>query len=115
VFNVLAHNRDDHSKNFSYLMDKDGQWKLSPAYDLTFSSGSRGEQSTMVMGEGRNPNTRHLLKLADEAKIKKDRALEIIDATKSSLSKWPALAKQYGVSDTNIKLVQKKMNEYFKL
>jgi serine/threonine-protein kinase HipA len=42
VFNVLAHNRDDHSKNFSYLMDKDGQWKLSPAYDLTFSSGSRG-------------------------------------------------------------------------
>jgi serine/threonine-protein kinase HipA len=111
VFNVLAHNRDDHSKNFSYLMNKDGQWKLSPAYDLTFSSGPRGEQSTMVMGEGQNPNTSHLLKLADEAKIKKDRAAEIIEATKSSLSKWPALAKQYGVSDTNIKLIQKKVNE----
>jgi serine/threonine-protein kinase HipA len=111
VFNVLAHNRDDHSKNFSYLMDKDGQWKLSPAYDLTFSSGPRGEQSTMVMGEGRNPNTNHLLKLADEAKIKKDRALEIIKTTKYSLSKWQTLAKQYGVSDMNIKLIQKKMNE----
>lgn len=111
VFNVLAHNRDDHSKNFSYLMDSQGGWKISPAYDLTFSSGPRGEQSTMVMGEGRNPNTSHLLKLADEAKIKKDRAFEIIDATKSSLSKWPTLAKQYGVSDTNIKLIQKKMNE----
>ena len=72
VFNVLAHNRDDHSKNFSYLMDSQGRWKISPAYDLTFSSGPRGEQSTMVMGEGRNPNTIHLLKLADEAKIKKD-------------------------------------------
>lgn len=42
VFNVLAHNRDDHSKNFSYLMDSQGRWKISPAYDLTFSSGPRG-------------------------------------------------------------------------
>ena len=41
VFNVLAHNRDDHAKNFSFLMDSQGQWKLSPAYDLTFSSGPR--------------------------------------------------------------------------
>lgn len=111
VFNVLAHNRDDHSKNFSYLMDNEGRWKLSPAYDLTFSSGPRGEQSTMVMGEGRNPNTSHLLKLADEAKIKKDRAAEIIEATKSTLSKWPTLAKQYGVSDTNIKLIQSKISQ----
>lgn len=110
VFNVLSHNRDDHSKNFSYLMDSQGGWKLSPAYDLTFSSGPRGEQSTMVMGEGRNPNISHLLKLADEAKIKKDHAAEIIEATKSSLSKWPILAKQYGVSDTNIKLIQNKIS-----
>jgi len=109
--NVLSHNRDDHSKNFSYLMDNQGVWKLSPAYDLTFSSGPRGEQSTMVMGEGRNPNTKHLIKLAAEAKIKKSRAFEIIDATKSSLSKWPALAKQYGVSDTNIKLIQNKISQ----
>ncbi|MCY4303547.1 MAG: type II toxin-antitoxin system HipA family toxin [Aestuariivita sp.] len=109
VFNVLAHNRDDHSKNFSYLMDSKGEWKLSPAYDLTFSSGPHGEQSTMVMGEGRNPKVEHLLKLAAEAKIKKERALEIIDTTKSSLSKWPTLAKQYGVSDTNIKLIQSKI------
>lgn len=111
VFNVLAHNRDDHSKNFSYLMDSQGGWKLSPAYDLTFSSGPRGEQSTMVMGEGRNPNISHLLKLADEAKIKKYRALEIIEVTKSSLSKWPILAKQYGVSDANIKLIQSKISQ----
>lgn len=110
VFNVLAHNRDDHSKNFSYLMDSQGEWNLSPAYDLTFSSGPRGEQSTMVMGEGRNPNINHLLKLAEEANIKKDRAIEIIDATKISLSKWPELAKQYGVSDMNIKLIGEKLN-----
>jgi serine/threonine-protein kinase HipA len=38
-FNVLAHNRDDHSKNFAFLMDESGVWKISPAYDLTFSFG----------------------------------------------------------------------------
>lgn len=108
VFNVLAHNRDDHSKNFSYLMDAQGQWTLSPAYDLTFSSGPRGEQSTMVMGEGRNPTTDHLLKLAEEANIKKSRANEIIEATKASLAKWSSLAKQYGVDDINIALIDKK-------
>ena len=111
VFNVLAHNRDDHSKNFSYLMGENGQWKLSPAYDLTFSSGPRGEQSTMVLGEGKNPQLEHLLKLAAAAKIKKDRAAEIIAATKSSLSQWSTLAKHHGVSDANIKLIQKKLNE----
>ena len=109
VFNVLAHNRDDHSKNFSYLMDQNGEWKLSPAYDVTFSSGPRGEQSTMVMREGRNPTIEHLIKLAEEANIKKAHAAEVIDATKSSLSRWPGLAKYYGVSDTNIKLISKKI------
>ena len=91
-------------------MDSQGRWKLSPAYDLTFSSGPRGEQSTLVMGEGKNPDTKHLLKLADEAKIKKDRALEIIETTKSSLSNWPELAKQYAVSDMNIELIQSKIS-----
>lgn len=49
AFNVLAHNRDDHAKNFTFLMDSNGLWRLSPAYDLIFSSGPRGEQS--MMGE----------------------------------------------------------------
>lgn len=111
VFNVLSHNRDDHSKNFSFLMDREGQWSMSPAYDLTFSSGPRGEQSTMVMGEGRNPNTDHLLKLAVEANIKEGRAAEIIDTTKASLAKWQKLAKQYGVSKTSIKLIQDRLTQ----
>src|SRR5258708_18566569 len=54
-FNVLAHNRDDHAKNFSFLLDDNHQWVFAPAYDLTFSDGPAGEQSTMVMGEGKNP------------------------------------------------------------
>jgi serine/threonine-protein kinase HipA len=110
VFNVLAHNRDDHSKNFSFLMDQDGQWRLSPAYDLTFSSGPSGEQSTMVKGEGKNPHVEHLFKLGLEANISKIKINEIIEATKSSLSNWKFLSKKFGVTDQNIKLISERLS-----
>jgi len=110
VFNVLAHNRDDHSKNFSFLMDAKGEWKLSPAYDLTFSSGPRGEQSTMVMGEGRNPSIDHLIKLGHEAKLSKARITEIIDQTQTALASLEVLASEYGVSANNIRLISKHLH-----
>ncbi|UTA68489.1 type II toxin-antitoxin system HipA family toxin [Emticicia sp. 21SJ11W-3] len=106
VFNVLSHNRDDHAKNFSFLMDKTGQWQLSPAYDLTFSSGPRGEQSTMVMGEGKNPKEQHLIKLGLEAKLSKQLIDGIIDQTKYALGQWRQLAKKYGVSPEKITLIE---------
>ena len=109
VFNVLAHNRDDHAKNFSFLMDEKGEWRLSPAYDLTFSSGIRGEQSTMVAGEGKNPRLEHLTKLGVEAELSKAKVKEIIDQTKSALSSWNKLAKAHGVSGAKIKLVGEKI------
>lgn len=109
VFNVFAHNRDDHSKNFSFLMDEKGEWALSPAYDLTFSSGPRGEQSTMVMGEGRNPGLDHLCKLGQEAGLSNDRIDEIITQTRVALSKWEELAAQYGVSASSIALIKSKI------
>jgi serine/threonine-protein kinase HipA len=105
VFNVLAHNRDDHARNFSFLMDAGGDWTLSPAYDLTFSSGPGGEQSTMVMGEGKTPGTEHLIRLAEAAGLKRGVATEIIDMTRSSLARWPNLAGQHGVREANIKLI----------
>jgi serine/threonine-protein kinase HipA len=111
AFNVLTHNRDDHSKNFSFLMDEDGHWQLSPAYDLTFSSGPGGEQSTTVMGEGKKPRIEHLLKLAKETNIKKQKAQEIVEQIQSSLENWTTLAKNYGVSNTNIKLIQSKLDK----
>lgn len=108
VFNVLSHNRDDHSKNFSFLMNEEGQWSFSPAYDLTFSSGPAGEQSTTVLGEGKKLGIPHLFKLAQVANIKQSIAKEIINKTQHSLSLWPELAKKYGVSRENIKLISTK-------
>lgn len=105
VFNVMAHNRDDHAKNFSFLMNEFGEWKLSPAYDLTYSNGPGGEQSTMVMGEGRNITIEHLVKLGLEAKISKELIDQIIEKTRNSLSKWNYLANIYGISKSNIELI----------
>ena len=106
VFNVLAHNRDDHGKNFSFLMDSTGQWKLGPAYDLTFSSGPRGHQSTMVMGEGQNPSIEHLIKLGTETGLNREQIDQIIAQTRHALDQWEQLSKDYGVSKANIKLIK---------
>jgi serine/threonine-protein kinase HipA len=112
VFNVLAHNRDDHAKNFSFLMDDTGAWTLAPAYDLTFSSGPGGEQSTMVLGEGRNPRIEHLTKLGLEAKIPMMRIREIIDQTQTALRKWRLLSKQHGVLRSTIDLIDKTLTSH---
>lgn len=56
-------------KNFTFFMNEVSEWKLSPAYDLTFSSGPGGEQSTMVLGQGKNVTLKHLVKLGQDAKL----------------------------------------------
>lgn len=64
-FNVFAHNRDDHSKNFSYMyLEDEKRWVLSPAYDLTYSSSLNGEHATTINGNGVNPGINDLLEVA---------------------------------------------------
>jgi serine/threonine-protein kinase HipA len=110
AFNVLSHNRDDHGKNFSFLMDETGQWALSPAYDLIYSAGPGGEQSTMAAGEGRNPGQAHLLELAKTTSLPAKKAKEIIDQCRSALNKWDALAKEAGVSKDRIAEIGKTLS-----
>ena len=77
-FNVFAHNRDDHSKNFSWLYDESlKQWQLSPAYDLTYSNSIGGEHATTVDGEGKNPTIENLLSVAEKNGLKRNHAREI--------------------------------------
>lgn len=112
VFNVMAHNRDDHAKNFSFLMNEFGEWKLSPGYDLTFSNGPGGEQSTMVMGEGRNISRTHLEKLGLEAKLSKAFIVEVIRQTSLALENWKNLAKEYDVNKENIEMIEKRISKF---
>jgi serine/threonine-protein kinase HipA len=110
VFNVLAHNRDDHSKNFSFIMDTKGNWKVSPAYDLTFSSGPRGHQSMLVAGEGENPGIKDLMKLAGHADLSEKETKQIVKQVQHSLSDWSVLANDFGVVPNNINLISGKIN-----
>ena len=77
-FNVFAHNRDDHSKNFSFIYDeKKSAWKFAPAYDLTYSSSLGGEHATCVNGNGRNPAMEDVLAVAEKIGLAKTKANEI--------------------------------------
>ncbi len=111
VFNLFTNNRDDHAKNFSYLLNESGDWKLSPAYDLTYSSGVGGEHSTMYLGEGKNPTVLHLKKLAKKHLIKN--APQIIEEVKESISRWKDFAKEAGVSKTSTEQLSKLFKTHF--
>ena len=77
-FNVFAHNRDDHSKNFSFLYDENKkEWHLSPAYDLTYSSSFNGEHATTINGEDKNPSLEDILNVAKNIGIKEKQAREV--------------------------------------
>ncbi len=99
VFNVAAHNRDDHAKNFAFLMNSAGEWTLTPAYDLTYSEGPGGEHTMTLLGEGRAPGSDHCLRLAVAAGIKSRQAGDIIDQVNTAISRWPEFAAAAGCSE----------------
>ncbi len=105
AFNVFAHNRDDHSKNISFLMNLKGEWQLAPAYDLTFSFSSHGFHSTTVAGEGKSPGSRHLIELANVFGVKS--AKNIIEQVKVVTNNWKHYAKESGVSKASLQLIGK--------
>lgn len=86
-FNVFAHNRDDHAKNFSYLYDEEsGRWRLSPAYDMTHSNTYYGEHTTSVDGNGKNPGPAELLAVGMKAGIPKRKCNDMIEKVQTRVS-----------------------------
>lgn len=107
AFNVFAYNRDDHSKNFSFLMDEKGSWKFAPAYDLTFSNSSHGLHSTMVAGNSQDPGIKDLMKLSEYFKLKNGSL--IIQHVREVVLNWKSYAKQGDVSHTSSNLINKRI------
>lgn len=104
TFNVLAHNRDDHSKNFAFLMDAEGMWSLAPAYDLTFSSSSQGYHSTACAKNYVDPGRKELLELANIFSINK--AEVTINEIKGIIDGWRIYAELSGVLEATIKSIE---------
>ena len=105
AFNVFAHNLDDHSKNFSFLMDARCKWKFAPAYDLTFSSSSFGWHSTMIAGESKTPTIKNLMELAEVFNVKN--ADKIIGHVKSVVSNWKLYAHENDVSKSSTQMINR--------
>ena len=86
-FNVFAHNRDDHSKNFTYLYhEAENRWRLSPAYDLTYSNTYYGEHTTTVDGNGRNPGEKEILAVGVAAGMERTECKRIMNQIKDCVN-----------------------------
>jgi serine/threonine-protein kinase HipA len=107
VFNVLVHNRDDHVKNFAFILDDaTGDWSITPAYDLSFTAGPGGEHSMTLAGEGRNPGREHILRLAEQAGVSTREANRVIETVQICVDRWSEFAAQAGVSGAGVRLVR---------
>jgi serine/threonine-protein kinase HipA len=97
VFNVMAVNQDDHVKNLSFHMDKDGTWSMSPAYDLTFAKGAgwTREHQMRVANKTRGIRTGDLIAIAREFGVK--RPEEVLREVREAISDWERHAEAYGV------------------
>lgn len=114
LFNIIARNQDDHTKNISFLMGKDGQWRLSPAYDVTYSHNPAGKwtnQHQMSVNSKRDHFNRD--ELIDTGRsISISRPEEIIDEVTTAVNRWMEFADEAGVKkdiSREIKKQQRKL------
>ena len=108
VFNTIARNQDDHAKNTSFLMTKEGEWSLSPAYDITYANGTgfTKNHQMSINGKVNNINKDDLIALALSADIKKKLAVEIIDKTVEVLQGFKTGALKLNIREDLINLVE---------
>jgi len=99
VFNVLARNQDDHTKNISYLMDQTGAWMLSPAYDLTYAHNPAGqwtnEHQMLVNGKSSGFTRKDLQVVGDEFHIRHS----VIEKVETAVNNWPEYARLAGLNE----------------
>ncbi|OTG62960.1 hypothetical protein B9T25_14250 [Acinetobacter sp. ANC 4470] len=117
VFNVCMNNRDDHTKNFSYLMSQNGEWALSPAYDLTFNTGMNGHHQMDVEGETYRITRQHLLSLAKNSGLDLNKSEVLLDHIVGiARNRIDDLFNgQYAISKETVSLIKTKVEENIKL
>ena len=98
VFNIVGRNQDDHTKNIDFLMDRHGNWRPSPAYDMAYSFNPNGEWTSkhqMSLNGKREAFTREdLIKFGEKAELKKAQALKLIHKVEDVFSNWRTYAKK---------------------
>jgi serine/threonine-protein kinase HipA len=102
IFNVVARNCDDHVKNLAFLMDRRGQWRLSPAYDVTYAWDTSNQwtrrHQMSINGQRERFERNDLLTLASNGRVKNAVAHEMVDTVIQAVRNWPAFAAEAGVA-----------------
>ena len=111
VFNIIARNQDDHTKNIAFLMDRRGIWRLAPAFDVTYSYNPDGawtaQHQMSLQGKRDGFSRSDLLAAASFADIKNRRAREIVDEVILSVKSWKSYAQQAGVTPSVIAAIRR--------
>jgi serine/threonine-protein kinase HipA len=111
VFNVVARNQDDHVKNIAFLMNKQGEWSLAPAFDMTYSynpSGSWTGTHQMTLNGKRDGFGRGDFEAgAKSALMKRGRAAAIMGEVLEAVKQWPEFAARAKLSDALRERIQK--------
>jgi serine/threonine-protein kinase HipA len=110
TFNVFAHIRDDHTKNFSFLMDSHGEWTLAPAYDLVFSHGIAGWHTMAVAGEALNPGREELLNVGESCGVERKAALNIQDQVREAVAGWNGFSEEMEVAEPVAEEIERKLS-----
>ncbi|MCZ6594512.1 MAG: HipA domain-containing protein, partial [Bacteroidetes bacterium] len=109
VFNIVARNQDDHTKNISFLMNKSGEWRLSPAYDVIYSYNPSGRWTSMhqmsINGKRDDFTRDDLNAVGREMNIKSSN--RIIDEVIEAVSIWPGFAKNAGVQNSQVEAIRR--------
>ncbi|SBT10824.1 Toxin HipA [Candidatus Propionivibrio aalborgensis] len=114
VFNIVARNQDDHVKNIAFLMNKSGEWRLSPAFDMTYSfnpAGAWTARHQMTMNGKRDDFTMEDFNAcAKTASMKRGRAAKIVAEVQATVSQWRSFAEEAGVPDVLREKIQRTLN-----
>lgn len=109
MFNVLTSNQDDHSKNFSFIMDHNGYWRFSPAYDLTFSPNVYGFQTTSIASKNKDITLDNFESLGNHFNFSE--TSKIWNEVRSVVSEWKHYSGIAGVTEIS----RKRISEYLKI
>ena len=111
VFNVVARNQDDHVKNIAFLMDRSGEWRLSPAFDVAYAYNPDGAWTGVhqmsINGKRDKFELDDFIQLASAAGIKKKKALTIAGEVNVAVADWQRHAKEAGIKSAVAKQIEK--------
>ena len=111
VFNIVARNQDDHVKNIAFLMDRDGRWRLAPAFDMTYAYSPTGLWTRLhqmsMNGKRDDFALEDFVACARSLSMKRGSAQRIVKDVQTVVAEWPAYARQAGVAQKRIDQIQR--------